>query len=71
MSLSDPIADMLTRIRNASRAGHEKIEMPSSKQKLVILDILKDEGFIKGYSLQSEDKQSKSAKNTKSTVKWI
>ena len=58
MSLSDPIADMLTRIRNASRAGYEKVTMPSSKQKLVILDILETEGFIKNYS-QEEKKGGK------------
>ena len=59
MSLSDPIADMLTRIRNASRAGYDKVSMPSSKQKLVILDILKDEGFVRAYSVQSEEKKGK------------
>ena len=59
MSLSDPIADMLTRIRNASQAGYEKVSMPSSKQKLVILDILKDEGFVRDYSVQSEEEKGK------------
>ena len=58
MSLSDPIADMLTRIRNASQAGYEKVSMPSSKQKLVILAILKDEGFIRDYN-PSEKKDGK------------
>ena len=47
--LSDPIADMLTRIRNASRAGHEVCSVPKSKLKISILGILKDQGFIKDY----------------------
>lgn len=47
--LTDPIADMLTRIRNAQKARHEKVEMPSSRMKKEIARILKDEGFIKNY----------------------
>ena len=46
---SDPIADLLTRIRNASRAEHEKVDIPSSKLKVRIAEILKDEGFIKNF----------------------
>ena len=46
---SDPIADLLTRIRNASRAEHEKVDIPSSRLKVRICEILKDEGFIKNY----------------------
>ncbi|MCB1309650.1 MAG: 30S ribosomal protein S8 [Leptospiraceae bacterium] len=57
MSLSDPIADMLTRIRNASRARHEKAAFPGSRLKIAILDILKTEGFITDYSVKSEDKK--------------
>jgi len=49
MSMSDPIADMLTRIRNASRAGHETCMVANSKLKKSILEILKDQGFIKGF----------------------
>ena len=49
MALSDPIADMLTRIRNASRAGHESCTVSKSKLKTSILEILKDQGFIKDY----------------------
>ncbi len=56
MSLSDPIADMLTRIRNASRAKHDAVLFPGSKLKVAILDILKMEGFIDGYSVK-RDKQ--------------
>jgi small subunit ribosomal protein S8 len=50
MNISDPIADMLTRIRNASRARHEEVLVPASKTKLAIAQILKDEGFIDGFS---------------------
>jgi small subunit ribosomal protein S8 len=55
--MTDPIADMLTRIRNASSAGHEKVEIPSSKMKLEIARILKNEGFIKNYKLVKNRKQ--------------
>ncbi|HWP34298.1 MAG TPA: 30S ribosomal protein S8 [Thermodesulfobacteriota bacterium] len=47
--LTDPIADMLTRIRNASRARHETVDMPSSRLKERIAEVLKEEGYIKGY----------------------
>ncbi len=49
--MTDPIADMLTRIRNALMAGHESVEMPSSKMKVAIAKILKDEGYIEGYKV--------------------
>ena len=49
MPVSDPISDMLTRIRNAVMAGHGAVSMPSSKIKLAIADILKEEGFIEGF----------------------
>ena len=54
---SDPIADFLTRIRNASRAEHEKVDIPSSKLKLRMAEILKDEGFIKNFRLIEDNKQ--------------
>ncbi|MBI2206422.1 MAG: 30S ribosomal protein S8 [Candidatus Rokubacteria bacterium] len=54
---SDPIADLLTRIRNASRAEHEKCDIPSSKLKVRIAEILKDEGFIKNYRVLEDQKQ--------------
>jgi small subunit ribosomal protein S8 len=50
MNVSDPIADMLTRIRNATRARHEEVVVPASKTKLAIARILKDEGFIDDFS---------------------
>jgi small subunit ribosomal protein S8 len=55
--MTDPIADMLTRIRNANSAGHEKVEIPSSKMKLELARILKNEGFIKNYKLVKNRKQ--------------
>jgi small subunit ribosomal protein S8 len=57
MSMTDPIADMLTRIRNASRAEHEKVDIPASRLKTRIAEILKGEGFIKNYRLIEDRKQ--------------
>ena len=54
---SDPIADMLTRIRNASRAAHEKVDIPASRLKARLAEILKDEGFIKNFRLLEDTKQ--------------
>ena len=51
MTMSDPIADMLTRIRNANSAKHDTVEVSSSKMKLAIAKILLDEGYIKSYEL--------------------
>lgn len=56
MSMSDPIADMLTRIRNACMQRHTNVAIPKSKLKLAIADILKQEGFIKDYSVQPSGK---------------
>jgi small subunit ribosomal protein S8 len=55
---SDPIADLLTRIRNASRAEHEKVDIPSSKLKLRIVELLKEEGFIKNFRVLEDGKQN-------------
>jgi small subunit ribosomal protein S8 len=54
MTMTDPIADMLTRIRNASQAGHPVVEMPSSNVKVAIAEVLRDEGYIKGYTVQGD-----------------
>lgn len=54
---SDPVADLLTRIRNASRAEHEKVDIPSSKLKIRVAELLKDEGFIKNYRVLEDTKQ--------------
>ena len=51
MTISDPIADMLTRIRNAIMARHDSVPIPSSRMKLAITKILKEEGFINGYDV--------------------
>ena len=58
MGLSDPIADMLTVIRNANRVKKEKVDIPSSKLKLEIIKILKNEGYIKNFKLIEESKKS-------------
>lgn len=55
--LTDPIADMLTRIRNAARAGHPSVDMPSSEMKVAIAKVLKEEGFVKGYHVSGEAPQ--------------
>lgn len=57
MSMTDPIGDMLTRIRNASSAKHEKVLMPASGIKTRIAEVLKSEGFIKDFILHRDDKQ--------------
>jgi small subunit ribosomal protein S8 len=54
MNLSDPIADMLTRVRNAIQARHAKVDVPSSKLKVEIARILKEEGYILNYKLTEE-----------------
>jgi small subunit ribosomal protein S8 len=57
MPVTDPIADMLTRIRNANRANHEKVDIPSSRLKLEIARILRDQGFIKNFKVVKNRKQ--------------
>ena len=57
MSMQDPISDMLTRIRNAQRAGHADVTMPSSAAKLAICQVLKDEGYIGEFSVDGEPKR--------------
>lgn len=57
MSMTDPIADMLTRIRNGLTARHERVDIPASKLKTEIARILKDEGFIADYKLAQDDSQ--------------
>ncbi|MBI4240467.1 MAG: 30S ribosomal protein S8 [Candidatus Rokubacteria bacterium] len=57
MMLTDPVADMLTRIRNGSKAEHEKVDIPASKLKTRIAGILKEEGFIKNFRLIADKRQ--------------
>jgi small subunit ribosomal protein S8 len=56
MSMSDPIADMLTRIRNAQSVDKKAVTMPSSKLKVAIAQVLKDEGYIDGFAIKGEQK---------------
>lgn len=57
MNVNDPIADLLTRIRNAQRAGHEVVSIPASKMKIAIAHILRDEGFIANYKCIRDSRQ--------------
>ncbi|HSW38106.1 MAG TPA: 30S ribosomal protein S8 [Acidobacteriota bacterium] len=57
MTMTDPVSDLLTRIRNASGARHETVDVPSSKLKLEIVRILKEEGYISNYSFVQDGKQ--------------
>ncbi|QMV19154.1 30S ribosomal protein S8 [Granulicella sp. 5B5] len=57
MNLTDPVADFLTRIRNAHRARHQKLDVPTSKLKTEIARILKEEGYIANYKLAEEEGQ--------------
>jgi small subunit ribosomal protein S8 len=61
MTMTDPIADMLTRIRNAVQSRHDAVELPSSTIKVAIAKVLKDEGFVKGFQLL-EDRPFKTLK---------
>jgi small subunit ribosomal protein S8 len=54
MSHTDPIADMLTRVRNANKALHAQVEMPASAQKVELARVLRDEGYIAGYTVVKE-----------------
>lgn len=56
MTMSDPIADMLTRIRNANTAKHDTVDIPSSKMKVSIAEILKKEGYIKDFEIVQDEK---------------
>jgi small subunit ribosomal protein S8 len=56
--MQDPIADLLTRVRNAQMAGHVSVQMPNSKGKRAILDVLQSEGFILGYSFTDQVKST-------------
>ena len=57
MQITDPIADMLTRIRHANSQKHESVSVPSSKMKVAIAKILEDEGYISGYEVTEDGKQ--------------
>lgn len=55
MSMTDPVADLLTRIRNAAKEKHEKVEIPASRLKANVVRVLKDEGYIKNFRLMREE----------------
>src|SRR4051812_9129191 len=55
MSMTDPVADLLTRIRNASKEKHEKVEVPASRLKANVVRVLKEEGYIKNFRLSREE----------------
>jgi small subunit ribosomal protein S8 len=57
MTMTDPIADLLTRVRNALTARHDRVEVPASRLKVDIVRILKDEGFIKNFKVSRDNKQ--------------
>ena len=57
MTMTDPIADMLTRLRNANSVLHDKVEIPGSKIKKAIASVLKEEGFIKDFTFTENNKQ--------------
>ena len=57
MSLSDPIGDMIARVKNAQARNHKKVELPASNFKTKIADILKNEGFIKNFEVTEDDKK--------------
>ena len=58
MSMTDPIADMLTRIRNAQLVGHVEVSMPSSKLKISIAQVLKDEGYVEDFAVREDGAKS-------------
>jgi small subunit ribosomal protein S8 len=55
MAMTDPIADLLTRLRNATREGHEKMEVPASRLKANVVRVLKEEGYIRNFRLHREE----------------
>jgi len=57
MSMTDPISDMLTRVRNASQALHDRVEVPASKVKVELARVLHEEGFIRSYRIIEDNKQ--------------
>ncbi|HBQ44781.1 MAG TPA: 30S ribosomal protein S8 [Thiomicrospira sp.] len=65
MSMSDPIADMLTRIRNGQMAGHENVVMPFSKIKAALAQVFVDEGYVKAFSVNDKDGKAELAVDLK------
>ena len=69
MTIIDPIADMLTRIRNAVSAGHSMVAMPSSKLKIEIAKIMKDEGYLEGFDVADSEQASQKVLRLK--IKYV
>jgi small subunit ribosomal protein S8 len=69
MTIIDPIADMLTRIRNAVSAGHSMVAMPSSKLKIEIAKIMKDEGYLEGFDVADSEQTSQKVLRLK--IKYV
>ena len=69
MTIIDPIADMLTRIRNAVLAGHTTVAMPSSKLKIEIAKIMKDEGYLEGFDIAESEQSMQSVLRLK--IKYV
>ncbi len=69
MTIMDPIADMLTRIRNAVTAGHTLVAMPSSKLKIEIAKIMKDEGYLEGFDIADSEESTQKVLRLK--IKYI
>lgn len=67
MTISDPIADALTRIRNANMVNHEEVSMPSSNLKVELIKVLQSEGYVQGYTVEEKD----GFKELKVTLKYI
>jgi small subunit ribosomal protein S8 len=70
MSMSDPIADMLVRIRNAQLVGHTEVVMPASKLKASIAQVLKDEGYIEDFALREEGGKASAKKELRIGLKY-
>ena len=70
MSMSDPIADMLVRIRNAQLVGHTEVVMPASKLKASIAQVLKDEGYIEDFALREEGGKAGAKKELRIGLKY-
>jgi len=69
MTIIDPIADMLTRIRNAVTAGHTLVAMPSSKLKIEIAKIMKDEGYLEGFDIADSEQSAQKVLRLK--IKYV
>ena len=70
MSMTDPIADLLTRIRNANQAKHETCKVPVSNLKLQVLEVIKKEGYIKDFTVVEDKIDDKTVKNILVTLKY-